>query len=61
MKASELIEELQKLIEQHGDLEVFSTADYDWIGLPYYDDCSWMETDSPNKKPQFRMDSEFRG
>ena len=31
LKASELVEMLNKLIEKHGDCRVFSTADYDLI------------------------------
>ena len=36
MKASELIKELQGLIEKHGDHEVFSIADYEIVsGVGY--------------------------
>lgn len=31
MKASELIKELQEMIELHGDCEIFSLADYEVI------------------------------
>ena len=58
MKASELITELQKLMAEHGDLEVYSSADYDWLGLPYYDDMEW-ETDPNDKVPRFWMDGDI--
>ena len=36
MKASELIKELQELIEQYGDQEVFSKADYEIVSGAAY-------------------------
>ena len=38
MKASELVARLGELIEEHGDLDVYSVADYDFVERAEYDD-----------------------
>jgi hypothetical protein len=57
MKASELIKELQELIEKHGDHEVFSTADYEIVSGAAYSEKTMVHPygEEPFEIPTFDM------
>jgi hypothetical protein len=38
MKISELVEVLNKLKSEHGDLEVYGKVDYDWVECLEFED-----------------------
>ena len=44
MLASELIEELQSQIEEHGDLPVYSVCDYAWVRGVVHQIPRWLST-----------------
>ena len=54
LKASELVEKLQKLIEKHGDCRVFSIADYELIQSVEY--RPQMEDFITSDEPLFFLD-----
>lgn len=57
MKVSELIELLQELKEQNGDVEVFANNECGSKGNIDEDDVYFCDIDKHNKKPFFFIDA----
>lgn len=54
VRCSEIINELQKLMEKHGDLYIYSVVDCDFIGNPRFDPAETLRPKSypsDNVKP----------